>query len=52
MNVSKFGPATDFLIVKGCQILANLAPLETPKLSREVTSWILKTNLNKLQVID
>ena len=40
MGVLKIGLATDCVIVKRCQFLANLAPLETPKLSREVTSRI------------
>ena len=34
MSMLKIGPTTDFVTVKGCQFLANLAPLETPKLSQ------------------
>jgi hypothetical protein len=41
MSVLKIGPPTILWIIEACQILSKVAPLETPGLSREVTSRIL-----------
>jgi hypothetical protein len=38
MSVLKIGPPTILWIIEACQILSKVAPLETPGLSREVTS--------------